>query len=475
MSTFSGDRKSNSLLDSVLTVGVMAVIMFTALAHGAVEPWSEATFGFLTILLLAVWAIKVAADRQLTIQIPSVVWPLIALFFLGLLQSVALPDGAGGRVALSLDVEATRLTVEVIGFLLIISIIAVNTLATPEKLIWFRNFIIGFGMLLAVFGLVQHFSWNGKYYWLIEPSSTPSAPFGPFVNHNHFAGYMEMIAPIPVALILVRAARGELAMLFGFSAVLMAIATAISLSRGGMISIFCGLMLVIALGLRPRMGRHQTSERTAGRLKLPMALSRYAAAALIILTIGFGILWMGADPVIRRIERGELSLEEKSEVHGRETFFRSRGWIWRDTWLMIQDNWATGIGLGAFDTVYPMYSKRDGSIVVSHAHNDYLQALADGGIIGALLVVWFLVVLVRDTMRALRHRDPMTAGMALGCAGGLFALAVHSLFDFNLQLPSNALLFLVLTSVVSRVGATVAESRVNQTFLERGARLRAAA
>jgi O-antigen ligase len=175
------------------------------------------------------------------------------------------------------------------------------------------------------------------------------------------------------------------------------------------------------------------------------------------------------------MEKGELSLAGASKEPGKETFFQSRGWIWRDTIEMIRANWVTGVGLGAYHTTYPIYSKQDGLIVVSQAHNEYLQALADGGIIAALIVIWFFYLVVRDTARAIRHRDPLKAGTGLGCAGGIFALLVHSLFDFNLQLPSNALLFLVLSTVVSQIGASSIKSRVNQTSLERAIRLKAAA
>src|SRR5262249_13225444 len=158
-------------------------------------------------------------------------------------------------------------------------------------------------------------------------------------------------------------------------------------------------MFVVSLGLKPESSKHRTKGRASssiGRFKIPVALSRYGAIAIIVLTIGAGVLWMGADPVIRRVERTELSLDGASKEPGRETFCQSRGWIWRDTLALIRANWVTGIGLGAYQTVFPMYSKRDGAILVSQAHNDYLQALADGGIVAALLTVWFLFLSFRD-------------------------------------------------------------------------------
>ncbi len=466
----------SNLLGYVLSIGLMVAMAFTALAHGAVEPWSVTTLGLILIFLFSIWIIKAVVDRTLTIQIPATFYPLVALLGLGCFQSFSFKGVSGSQVALSLDVEATRLAIEVIIYMILALLIAANYLTDQRKLGWFRNFIICFGFGLAVFGLVQHFTWNGKYFWVIEPTTAPSFPFGPFVNHNHFAGYMEMIAPIPIGLILLRAVRGELWLFYGFTAVMMSVATAVSLSRGGMVSLFAGVLFVISLGLRPEsMASRGFDSVEYGRWKLPMMLSRYGAALAIVLTISVGIWWIGADPVLRRMEKGELSLAAGSKEQGKETFFQSRGWIWRDTMEMIRANWLTGVGLGAYHTAYPIYTRQDGLIIVSQAHNDYLQALADGGIVGALIVLWFLVLIARDTTRAIRHRDPMKAGTALGCAGGIFALAVHSIFDFNLQLPSNALLFLVLSAVVSRIAAGAVEGRVNQTFLEKNFKLRVAA
>jgi O-antigen ligase len=462
-------------LDLVITVGVMVAMFFTALAFGTVEPWSLAVFSLIVVALLVLWVIKGVVDQRMTINAPPAAMPLAALLLVGFLQSVAFIDKTGKSLSISLDVEATRMTMEVLTALFIALLIAASFLTGSEKLTWLRNFLIFFGLGLAVFGLAQYFTWNGKYYWVVEPSIPPSSPFGPFVNHNHFAGYMEMIVPIPAALILMRVVRGELSIVYGFATVIMAVAAIASLSRGGMISLAAGLIFVVAFGIKPAAEGVRLGDGGKSLLKLPLAVSRAGALAVIVLTIGVGVSWVGADPVIRRVEKSELIVDAPSKDPGKETFFQSRGWIWRDTAAMIRDNWVTGVGLGAYQTAYPIYSKRDGTLLVSQAHNDYLQILADCGIFGAIIALWFIYLVWRDTARALRHRDPKMAATALGCAGGMFALFVHSLFDFNLQLPSNALLFLVLTSVVSQVAASATEGRVSPAFLERAVRQRMAA
>src|SRR5262249_17889684 len=352
--------------------------------------------------------------------------PLVALILLGVLQGMTIKDSAGKRFSISLDVEATHLALEVLLVLLIAFLLSANFLTGAQRLTWLRNFLIFFGLALAVFGLVQRFTWNGKYYWVIEPSVPPSSPFGPFVNHNHFAGYVEMIAPIPAALILRRAVRGELAFLYGFAAAMMGLAVVMSLSRGGMISLVASLIFIVAFGFQSsageRTGERIDTGRSSAQLhagKWPLTVSRIGALILMIFTIGAGVWWVGADSVIRRMEKGEMVMDAPSKDPGKETFFQSRGWIWRDTTAMIRENWVTGIGLGSVHAAYPIYSTRDGTLVVSQAHNDYLQILADGGILGAIIALWFIFLVARDTVRASRHRNPVMAGTALGCAGGL--------------------------------------------------------
>lgn len=462
---------SDDWLSWLIAAGLLAVLVFTTLAYGTVEAWSIAIFGFLITVLLASWLVRSLMQRRLTLRLPAATWPLLGLLVLGVLQSLTFTDSSGRRTAISMDAEATRLTVEMLMLLCVAFLIAANFFDNSSRLALLRNFLILFGLALAVFGLIQHFTWNGKYYWIFAPSTPPPAPFGPFVNHNHFAGYLEMIVPIPVALILLRAVYAEMTLLYGFAAALMSVAIFISLSRGGMISLVSGLLFVAGFGFKPALERLRGQGAAARALVLP----RVGVLALILLTIGVGVWWTGADAVLNRVERTEITSEARRGEGNKETFFQSRGWIWRDTLAMIRANWKTGVGLGAYATAYPIYSRSDGSLLVAQAHNDYLQLLADGGVVGSLLALWFIIAVGKDFARALGHRDEMMAAMALGCGGGVFALLVHSLFDFNLQLPSNALLFLVLVAVIGYISSAAAESRVGHNLVGRWTRLRAAA
>jgi O-antigen ligase len=463
-------RSTSNVLSILISIGLLIVIAYTALAFGTVEAWSVAIFSLLTTTLSLFWGGKCLIDRGLIVTVPAIAWPLLIFAGYGVLQTITRVDASGKRFAISLDVEATRLTLEVVFVLLVSLLLFATFFADAQRLAWLRNFLIFFGLAISIFGLVQKFTWNGKYYWFFAPSVPTETPFGPFVNRNHFAGYLEMIVPVPVGLILLRAVRGELSFFYGFAAVMMSVAIFVSLSRGGMISVMASLIFVIAFGVKPLTER--LADLGAGRWSLRYSglFPRIGAVVLIMLTIGFGVWWIAGDAVIERAERTELTSEARGDA-GRETFFQSRGWIWRDTMGMIRDNWVVGVGLGAYETAYPLYGKRDGTLIVSQAHNDYLQILADCGLVGSAIALWFLIVLFRDFARALSHRDEMMVGMALGCGGGVVAMLVHSLFDFNLQLPSNALLFLTLAAVVSNIGSAAISGEVSPALLNRAERL----
>ena len=432
-------------LSRIIAVGFLVVVVFTALAHGAVEPWALFVFEVLITMLVLLWLVKAVADKQLKVNVPNIALPLASLAVVGLIQSIAITDSTGRWVSLSKNVGYTRGAVTVLIFLLIAFLIAANFFSSHKLLSRLAVFLVIYGLAFALFGLIQHFSWNGKFYWL-RPTEVTN-PFGPFANHNHFAGYMELLIPIPIALIITRAVSAELRLLCGFAAIVMGLATVMSLSRGGIISVAAGMLFLIVMSFRLR---RQGGKKTKG--VVPRFASQFAVVIAIVAVISAGILWIGADPVIQRVTQGQPNNIGTAE----ETFYSSRGWVWRDTLIMIRANPLLGVGMGAYDTAFSIYTKSDGSLRVPQAHNDYLQIVADCGVVGGLLAIWFIVLLFRAVARGVKSSDPLYAGLALSCGAGIFGLLVHSVFDFNLQLPSNALLFLLLSAVASQIATAVA-------------------
>ena len=453
-------------LDKAISWGLLFAVIFTSLAFGAVEPWSIFVFEAIVIVLLVLWGIKALRDGRLRLIVPDVAMPVAALVAVGLVQSVAFTGSDGRWVSLSMNVGYTRSAVTVLSFLLISLVVACNFFVSRNRLAVVGHVLVIYGLALAIFALLQHFTWIGKFYW-VRPTLVTSA-FGPFANHNHFAGYMELLIPLPIAMILTRSVSRELRVLYGFAAAVMGLAAVVSLSRGGMISLAAMMMFIVLVSIRVPSVRRLASRGSGfatGGTKRGVAhgfrsiASQLVVVAALVVVIGSGILWIGANPVVQRVTRG-LPVQGSPQ----ETFSTSRGWIWRDTMTMIRANPLLGVGLGAYVTAFNVYTRSDGSLRVPQAHNDYLQVVADCGIAGGIIVLWFIVMIYRTVARGIRASDPLVGALALASGTGIFAILVHSLFDFNLQIPSNALLFLVLVAVASSAAAlaSTSESAVAQ-------------
>jgi len=458
------------VLDHAVAEGRLLLIALTALAFGTVEYWSIGLFSVIVLALLLLWGAKLVFIDWTRPVFPDLLTPVLLWWIFGVIQALSWPDSAGQRQSLSLDPESTWLAIEVVALVIVMGVLTANTLDRPGHLRRMALFLTIFGFGLSLFGLLQYFSWNGRYFWLIEPSVTPSHPFASFVNHNHFAGFVEMIAPIPVALIITGVYQREKALLAAFAAVTMSVAIFVSLSRGGMISLAAGLMVVIVLGLARRRGRDEEEEwespddepvvsgghSRAGLPGLPRRLAPLLVPLLLVAAIVTGILWVAADEVIDRVQPGgspavaSSSLDRPGE--GRSAFYQNRGFIWSDTWRIIQAHWGLGVGLGAYAMAYSVYCQRDRSLLIGQAHNDYLQVLAEGGVVAGGFGLLFLGLLLRSIRRALAHPRRSRRALALGATGGITAMLVHSVFDFNLQLISNSALFLTLSIVVWWIG-----------------------
>jgi len=427
-------------VDKTIVAVLLTAVAFTTLALGTVEAWSVALFELTVVVLILLWTAKAIFDKRLEIRLSPVALPVGALVLVGIVQSIAFTGKTGQITSLSMDVEATRGATAMVFFLFLALLVASNFFDSPERLRTLSTFLIIFGLGLAVFALIQHFTWEGKMYWMRPVASAGAGTGGPFVNRNHFAGYMEMLIPIPLASAFSRAARLEERLFCAFCAAIMSVALVASLSRGGMVSLAAGLVfLVVMIGLFRRSASRREAE----------ASSKATAAVLILLmlaAIAIGIVWIGADlDVVKRVAGEPLTTSLATDRRG----------IWRDSLTMFQANPILGIGLGAFETVYPIYGHGDGSFVIQFVHNDYLQVLCDAGAVGGAIALWFIVIIARAITKVSSINDPRLRALGVGSAAGIFALLVHSLFDFNLQIPSNALLFLVLAAVLSNVSGVL--------------------
>jgi O-antigen ligase len=266
-----------------------------------------------------------------------------------------------------------------------------------------------------------------------------STPFGPFINRHHFAGYMELALALPLALLFSGAVGKEKRLIYLFVAGLMGVALVMTNSRGGIISMIAEILFIVAtMGVRRRRKKESSGHKVGFR----NAAVRAGLALGLVVALFVSVVSLGGEEALSRLV-GSVNREDPTT---------GRAHFWDVTLDIIKTHPFLGTGLGAFGVVYTGYDTRNGLFRLEQAHNDYLQVLSDGGIIGAALGLFFVISLFRTGFARRESRDRFRRGVATGALAGCFAVLIHSFFDFTLHTPSNALLFLILAALATMNG-----------------------
>jgi len=281
-----------------------------------------------------------------------------------------------------------------------------------------------YGAAVAALALVQGVAPNGKLYWMRQPLMGGWI-YGPYVNHNHYAGLMELLGPIPLVISVSHLTHEKTRIAAGIAAAIMVGTVFLSGSRGGMLAIVVELA---TLGVM--LSRQKKSVRIA------LGVTAFAVVLVSLL------IWLGGKELTTRVT--SISSETRGEISG-----GTRLNIDRDTVKMFARRPVLGWGLGTFPTVYPQFRSFYTNFFVNEAHNDYLQLLAEMGILGFSTMVWFFVILVRQGIRKVHKWSSDASGATtLACSLGVLGILVHSFVDFNLQIPANAALFYAFCAIV---------------------------
>jgi len=396
-----------------LRVGICALVVFSVAAHGGVEDWARAVFETTAGLFFLVWAVWIYFRREEQLSFSPLLPPFVAFLLIVCGQFVF----RGTASPYHTRIELLLLLADLI--VLFLAVQAFRTLEDWRGFVWFG---MVFGFLVSIFGILQHLTFNGKLYWFRE-MHFGGIPFGPYANRNHFAGFAELILPlalVPLVLGRVRRERWPLVALF---AVLPLGALFLCASRGGIISFGAQLVvLALALIVRRTMGKH------------------LLAAGAVLLLAGLMVSWLGAERILQRFS----SLETLEVKAGKRASMR------RDTWRIFLEHPVAGTGLGTLQIVFPLYETLYDGKIVNHTHNDYLETLAETGVLGGLACAWFIAVLLVGSLKRLRQLNNSFAGTLqlsglVACSGFL----MHSLVDFNLHIPSNALLFFLMAHLAT--------------------------
>ncbi|MEE8381910.1 MAG: O-antigen ligase family protein, partial [Thermodesulfobacteriota bacterium] len=456
--------RQQTISESIIRSGVIGLVVFSPLALGSVHPWAYTLIEVVVLSLYLCWVIQFLSGsfqeyeprwRLKVVKTPLSLF-LSVVIGIVLLQICPLPSWyiawispsthklylstlmSGTAATQTLSISPWTSTRELYKLLTYIGIFYLVIYHFRNR-VWIHRLvkaIVITGFFVALVGLLQHYGTPDKIYGFRDASY--SQPFGPYINRNHFAGYMGMTICVTVGVLLSFVLmphpppdkwRSFLAwwevripqvVLLGFSVVVMLVSLALSLSRGGMISLLCAtLFLAYMIVTRKR------------RLSLTLLV------VLFSLFLSY-LLWLGMGPVIERM----------STLRYWDTLIGNRPQLWQSTVAITRDFLPLGTGLGTFRYIYPLYTTTDTPLKYDHAHNDYLEIFSDLGLIGGVILcgglLWFLLWLLKKWSQ---RRHPYVVGICLGSLTGALSLLFHSSVTFNLHIPANALLFFVLLAV----------------------------
>jgi len=404
-------------LHQVLVYGLCGLLSFGPLAFGATEPWSVTVLQISTALLVLVWMAKQVSLRRVKVRPTPLYVPMAIFAGVVLLQLIA---GMTAYRYITATHAMLFLAYAAILFLV------VQTWRSDEDLKAVCAWFSAFGFLVALFAIVQGFTdKSGRLYWVRLPRFG-GWTYGPYVDHSHFAGLMEMLLPFPLVLAVLGIARGNKRAVLWLAAAMMMGSVFLSQSRGGVLAMLIELGFLAALSLpRSSARRHH---RTA-----------FAIVATVIAFVAF-VGWLGGDALVER-----FSVPRKQELlaPGRPT-------IVKDSLRMIARKPATGWGLGTYPLIFPQFRSFYTSLFVNHAHNDYVELVAETGLVGAAAMGWFLLALYRSGLAGARDRQSRTIdAVRLAALTACTGIVAHSFWDFNLQVPANAALFFAMCGLAS--------------------------
>jgi O-antigen ligase len=388
-------------------IAICCLLAFAVFAFGAVEEWSQAVLEIGAAVLLVLWALRQYRQRVDHLFISPEFLPL-CVFALVVLAQLAFH--------LTASTYDTRVEFQVLLTYLIILFLISQAYTRTHHWRGYVWFLMSLGFFVSIFGILQYLTFNGKLYWL-RVMRYGGIPFGPYVNRNHFAGFAEMVIPMALVPLVLGKVRRERIFLVGLFTLVPIVALFLCASRGGIVSFAVELLILLLLLLVRRV--HSKHMMLGG---------------LVVLCAVMAVSWIGVKQVLERFA-GIQALEVST---GKRTAMR------RDTWRLFLDHPLLGTGLGTFEMVFPPYDSLYDGKIANHAHNDYLEVLAETGLLGGLCCAWFLGAVIWNSLKGMAELGS-SFGSALNLTGLLACcgILVHSLVDFNLHIPANALLFFV--------------------------------
>ena len=458
-------------------IALCLILAFLPLPYGSVEPWSIYIFEAATLILFGLHLVRRRgsqepaeneAKAQAPFRIPLIFKLCLGLFFaVAILHVLPLPPAAvrflspssaaavgqdlGEKTWRALSLAPALSAYELLKYVcyFLFARLVFLYISSRRRLEIFVWVVLAGAVFQSLYGLEEYFGgthrifgWKNVYY--------ADSTFGTFVNRNHFAGFLEMALPLGIGYLLAKADFFSIGRRTGFKerllwfgqerlqkTVIHAVAPIIlglglffSRSRGGLFNFFLAtFFMIFALTLGGKKGSGQGADRggrAAGDARA--ARSRIIVRTVLLLIVGAALL-IGINPILERFSADQVRNE-------------GRPILYKYTLDLISHYPSFGTGPGTYVYAYPRFEKIQTPGLTDHAHNDYLELLAEMGVIGGGgLIIAAFGAFVSLFIRWTKRKDPFVKGISLGILAGILAILVHSFGDFNLRIPANAVYF----------------------------------
>lgn len=442
----NSESEKKSLLSRIVFVLLCAMLVFSTVVFGAVDIWALGALSAFAGLISILWLADAALKKEFHFSANKIQLPLFGLILIGLIQllplrsldisSALLDIPAAG--SLSLSAYSTRFAIVQLIVYFVFLAASLTFINSPKRQKYIVLTIIIFGSLMAIYGILQRLANIEGIYGARFPDQAVS--FASFVNGHHFAAFMEMTVGLTLGLLFGEATKKDKRLLLVIASIIMGMAIVFTSSRGGMIALLSVISFIVVANLLKKPSTEIDSE-SVGKRDFRRKFTFVACGLALIVSLFGAVIFLGGDESLMRGVGLQNNQDDLS--NGRIHF-------WQVAWRIFLDYPILGSGLDSFGTVFTRYDTWNGYYRVEQAHNDYLQILADAGVVGFACVAAFIYLLFKQSFEVItKANDSFQQNVAVGALAGCLGILIHSFFDFPLRIPSNALFFLTLAALAT--------------------------
>jgi len=466
--TLSQPKTSTSLdkvCRKIIEYGILSLIIFAPLPGASINEWSVMVIELAVLIMMAAYIVMPHKPQTGQLLSRSLHWPKILFtgffifIFIQLLpfpkfliklispntytfQNNFSPDFLKAKFTALSIIPAHTLNkgLELLAYFLL-GFLIVKTVTERRQILRIYSVIIGIGIFEALYGIFELYSPNPRILFYKKYYNLDSVT-GTFVNRNHLSGFLEMVIPLAIALIIARInlfslegfkLRGRSLRLFEkglagnlfltIGIIIMSMGIIFSKSRSGVFILIFTFILFFELSIL-------YFRRTEAQKKWIKNFLKVVFVFIIFISF-----YIGIEATIERFALNELL------ATGRPVY-------WANTIGIFTTYPLFGSGLGTFPSLYPDWQAGNTIIRLYHAHNDYLEYLSEVGIVGMILLLGGVLYLIINSFLIWRtRRNPEAKSLGLGGIVAVICILIHSITDFNLHIPANMLLFSVVLAL----------------------------